>query len=150
MSLLNFLFPKKLSVQGKNNIDYIRGILLDDIKKTTIQAEKFRVKLPKEVLMSVSYIQIFAEYLEAEKFKTVKQAWQFMNDIKGIIEKVFYVSNYIKRVKESMKESGESEDTLKPKTFVESPTAGFTPAVKNRLKKVEAKEIFDSAETLIL
>lgn len=138
--MLNFLFPKRLSQEEKNNIEYVRGIILGDIKKVTILAEKYRVKLGKEILMSVVYLQIFAAYLKQKKFKNLEQAWQFMNDIKGIIEKVFYVSNYIERIKESMKEAGESEDTLKPKAPAEHPK----PSVNGKKPALEtSKELSD-------
>lgn len=144
MNLLNFLFSKRLTLEEKNNIEYVKDILLNDIKKATLQAEKFRSKLPKEVLISVVYLQIFAAYLKQKKFKNLEQAWQYMNDIKGIIEKVFYVNNYITRVKESMQEAGESEDSLKLKV----PVAAVKNPVKNGAKPVPeaSKELSDSTK----
>lgn len=95
MSLLNFLFSNRLSQEEKNNIEYVRDFILQEIKQTTLMADKVRVKLPKEILVSVVYLQIFASYLKKKKFKNLEQSWKFMNDIKGIIEKSFYVTNYI-------------------------------------------------------
>lgn len=84
-------------------LEYIKNILTSRIKRIILDADALKDKLAEEVNISLVYLEIFSDWLQEKKFETIEEAMRFMNDIKGIIEKIFYVDNYLNRVRESMK-----------------------------------------------
>lgn len=83
------------------DIEFVKKAILEAAKKTQEKSEQLRQQLTSEVMISVVYIKFFSAYLQEKKFETLEDAWRFMNDVKGIIEKVFYVNHYLERVEES-------------------------------------------------
>lgn len=100
--MLKYLFPQKISAEQKKDIQYCKDILISEIDKVTTASDKFKDKLGSEIIMSLIYLKIFSSYLQQKKFKTIEEAWIFVNDSRTIIEKVFYVNNYLHRKQESL------------------------------------------------
>lgn len=99
-----FLFPEKLSEAQKKDIEFVKNTLITEIKKVQQNADRLKGRLDDETLMSIIYLKFFSEYLHKKKFETLEQVWQFLNnDEKGIIQKIFYVSNNLLRKEDSMK-----------------------------------------------
>lgn len=93
-----------LTEQQTSDIAYVKKHLIEKISEVSVDYDILKEYLTHEVAISIVYLRIFSAYLEEQKFGTLEEAWRFMNDIKGIIEKLFYVSNYIIRVKEARAE----------------------------------------------
>lgn len=100
--MLQFLFGTSLTQEEKNDIQYCKDVLITDIEKISEKASKLK-KLDQEIKISIIFLKIFSSYLKNKKFRNIESAWKFMNDIKGIIEKVLYVKHYLARVQESIK-----------------------------------------------
>lgn len=94
-----------LTEEQKNEIEFAQTIYIQQVKECTDNADKIKHHLTNEVLLSVSYLKMFRWWLEAQKFDNLEHAWRFMNDIRGIIEKIFYVNQYIYRKSESLNEA---------------------------------------------
>ena len=91
-----------ITQEQTQDIEFCRKKISAEIKKIEINSDKFTGKLSQEVLVSIVYLKIFSAYLQEKKFENLEESWRFMNDIKGIIEKVFYVNQYLLRVEESL------------------------------------------------
>lgn len=91
-----------MTEENTKDIEYIKNGLLDEISKMKGRAATLK-GLPREVMISVIYLKIFSAYLSEKKFESIEEAWKFMNDIKGIIDKIFYVNHYLDRVGEYLK-----------------------------------------------
>lgn len=102
--LLGLIQSTKLSQEEFEDIEFCKKMILDEIQKVTVRSYKVKIRLSKEVLTSLIYLKIFASYLKTKKFRNVEEAWRFMNDLKGITEKVFYISNFVYRIEQSMQE----------------------------------------------
>lgn len=90
----------------KKDIEYVKGILIPKIKSVTESTERLKQKLTAEVLMSAVHLRIFSAYLEQKEFVNVEDSWRFMNDdVKGVVEKIFYITHYLDRVKEAIEEN---------------------------------------------
>lgn len=85
------------------DIEFVKTTLINVIKRTQEKSEKLQEHITSEVMISIIYIKIFSSYLQTKKFGTLEEAWRFMNDVKGVIEKVFYIEHYLSRVEESLK-----------------------------------------------
>lgn len=86
-------------------LEFVKNLLLKDIEKTVAAADTIKDKLTSEVLISLTYLNMFSDHIkERPTFSTVEDGWKFMNDIKTVIEKVYYVSHYIVRFKESLEQ----------------------------------------------
>lgn len=93
-----------LTEEQSADIEFCKKLVLSQINKIKEDSEKVKDKLISEVLLSIIFLKIFAAYLEEKKFENLEKAWRFLNDdIKGIIEKCFYVTHYLERINESMK-----------------------------------------------
>lgn len=106
---MRFLFnlfnrSRKLSEAEKKDIEFVKNTLITEIKKVQKNSDKLKERLDDETLMSVIHLNFFSAWLQQKKFKTLKEVWDFLNkDEKGIIQKIFYVGNYLLRIEESMK-----------------------------------------------
>lgn len=87
------------------DLEYCKKILLLEIDKITQSAEPLKARLTSEVLISLIYLKTFSAYIQEKQFDNLEDSWKFMNDIKGIIEKTFYVKHYVMRLEESLKAS---------------------------------------------
>lgn len=97
-----------MNEQQAKKVEFVRETLISKISEVVATSERLNGKLITEVLISITYLEIFSEYLKKQKFESIEDAWRFMGDIKGIIEKVFYVDNYMQRVIESMNNAGKT------------------------------------------
>lgn len=86
-------------------IEYCKKTISADIEDILKASDIIKNQLTKEVLISLSYVRIFSAYMNNKKFENIDEAWIFMNDIKGITEKIFYINHYIKRVYDSHKQA---------------------------------------------
>ena len=82
-------------------MEFCKKVLSGQIDTMIINSDKVKNKLTDEVLMSIAYLETFYDYLKEKNFENTADCWKFMNDIKGVIEKIFYVDNYLKRVEQS-------------------------------------------------
>lgn len=94
-----------ITEEQKQDVDYCAKLLIEEVSKIVINSQAINKPLIPEVRMSIIYLKIFSAYLQEKKFESLEEAWRFMNDIKGIIEKIFYVNHYLTRIKESEKKS---------------------------------------------
>lgn len=113
--IFSALFPPKLSKEEAEDIEFCRKMIMAEIKKVTARSYKVKDKLGPEIITSLIYLKIFASWLSVKTFRNIEEAWQYMNDIKGIIEKVFYISNYVYMIEESMKAAA-GKTPASPKT----------------------------------
>lgn len=84
-----------MTEEQTKDIEYVKGSLILEIDNVVINSDKVKSELTREVLISIIYLKIFSAHLKEKRFDNLEEAWRFMNDIRGIIEKVFYVSNYL-------------------------------------------------------
>lgn len=92
-----------LTEEQSQDIEFCRDNIISEISSVLVNSDKLKHLLTKEVMISVVYLRIFSAYLQEKKFDNLEEAWRFMNDLKGIIEKVFYIAHYFERLKESSK-----------------------------------------------
>ena len=97
-----------ITEEQTKDIEFCKTMLTKEIEKIKINSDSIKEKLTQEVLVSIIYLKIFSDYLQEKKFENLEEAWRFMNDIKGIIEKTFYVNEYLKRISESLQEKKSS------------------------------------------
>ena len=96
-----------LTTEQNKDIDFCQKVLLGIVSKAVEDAEKVKSSLSAEGLVSMVYLKIFAACLKEQKFENLEEAWRYMNDIRGIIEKVWYVSSYIDNVNQSILENSQ-------------------------------------------
>lgn len=94
-----------ITEEQTKDIDFCKKTIQGFISKMFEDANKVKVNLSAEVWVSVVYLKIFSAYLEKQNFQTLEEAWRFMNDIKGIIDKVWYVYSYIDNINISISEN---------------------------------------------
>lgn len=100
-----------LTEEQTKDLEFCRDLLLDDIKKTVAESEAIKAKLTSEVLISLVYLKIFSAFMQEKgEFTSIEESWKFMNDIKTVIEKVYYVQHYIVRFKESLEEQKKTQE----------------------------------------
>lgn len=92
-----------LTADQTRDIEYIKKTLIKKIDQMVVDSDKIMDKLTPEVYMSVIYLKIFSAYLQEQNFTSLEEAWKFMNDIKGIIDKTYYVNFYLERVNDHLK-----------------------------------------------
>lgn len=95
-----------ITIEQNQDIEYVKASLISEIEKVTTNSIPLKEQLTHEVLISIVYLKIFSAYLQEKKFENLEEAWKFMNDIKGIIEKIFYVNHFLYRLKHSYKTAG--------------------------------------------
>lgn len=94
-----------MTEEQTSDVEFVKQALIAKISDVVALSAKLKDKLITEVIISIVYLKIFSAYLQEKKFDNLEEAWRFMNDTKGIIDKVFYVDNYMLRVIESMEKS---------------------------------------------
>lgn len=92
-----------LTQEQNEDLDYCKKILTSEIDAVINNSEPFKARLSSEILISIIYLKTFSSYIQKQQFDNINEAWKFMNDIKGIIEKAFYVKHYILRLQDSLK-----------------------------------------------
>lgn len=92
-----------ITEEQTQDIEYCKKTLINEVEKINIISDKLKEHLTHEILISIIYLKIFSAYLQEKKFENLEEAWRFMNDMKTIIEKIFYVNSYLLRKKESLK-----------------------------------------------
>lgn len=90
-----------LNEEQIKDIEFCKKTFIQEINTIAIDSAKIKIKLEREYLISVIYLKTFSAYLQELKIENVEQAWKFMNDIKGITEKITYVQHYIYRLSQS-------------------------------------------------
>lgn len=98
-----------ITEEQNRDIEFCKKILIDEIVKIVSLSDKLKEKLTSEVLMSVVYLKIFSAYTQEKKIETLEESFNFMNSIKGVIEKIFYVNQYLQRLTESLKIASEKK-----------------------------------------
>lgn len=91
-----------ITKEENEKIEYCRKMIIDEIQKMVINTEFFKQHLTPEVKISVIHLEIFSSYLKPKKFDTIEESWRFMEDLNGIIEKVFYVNNFLLHIKKEL------------------------------------------------
>lgn len=91
-----------ITEEKDNDIQYCRNMIIDEIKKMVVNTDAVKSQLSPEVLISIVYLKKFSSYLQDKKFETIDESWKFMQDLNGIVEKIFYVNNYLLLIKRSV------------------------------------------------
>lgn len=86
------------------DISFCKKTMITLIEEIIINADKVKSEITQEVWVSIIYLKFFSVWVPTQKIDTIDESWKFMNDIKGIVEKIFYVSNNLKRIKQSIEE----------------------------------------------
>lgn len=94
-----------MTPEQSKDLEFYKNLLITEIKKIETNSDKFKGHLPQDVLMSIIYMKISSAYLQEKKFENIEQAWTFVNDMRGIIDKISYVSNYLNRIEDNLKAS---------------------------------------------
>lgn len=87
-----------LSQEQIEHIEYCRKNIISEIQKTVLNADKFQSILTLEGLIPIIYLKTCYSYLQEKKFENLEESWRFMNEIKGIFEKISFVNHYILRL----------------------------------------------------
>ena len=87
-----------ITEEQSKNVAFCKNYLMEEIRKVVTNSNNFRDSLTGDIIVSIVYLDIFSSYLQDKKFDNLEEAWRFMQDIKGIIEKVSYVNNYLGRL----------------------------------------------------
>lgn len=99
--IFDVFIPVTLTKEQLQDLNYCKDTLLTELKKLVWLVTKLKDKIHKdapEIMIAVIHLKMFADLLQKKKFKNVEQGWEFMNNLKGIVEKMSYVNNYLKRV----------------------------------------------------
>lgn len=91
--------------EQKKDVNDVKEMLIKKISDIVEVSNKIPNGINQEAVISITYLKIFSAYLKEKKFESLEDAWKFMKDIKGIIEKCFYVNHYLIRLMESIEES---------------------------------------------
>ena len=94
-----------LTTEQTQEIDFCKKTLMGFISTILKDADSIKSELSAEVLITIVYLKIFSAYLEKQQFESLEEAWRFMNDIRGIIDKIWYVDGFISNVKQSLEEN---------------------------------------------
>lgn len=92
-----------LTEDQTRDIDFCKNFLIKEISHIEEDYEKLKDKLTGETMVSIIYLKIFSAYTKEQKITTLEESFKFMNDMKGIVEKISYVNSYFKRVKDHLK-----------------------------------------------
>jgi hypothetical protein len=104
-TIFPFLFSKPLSPEEIKDIEFVKNIIIKDIKKAAADTERLKEKLRKnnnnEIFISVIYLKMFSASLQEKKFSTVSEGWKFMEHAGAIFQKIMYVNHFLLRIEES-------------------------------------------------
>lgn len=123
--IFSIFIPVTLTKEQLQDIDYAKKTLLTELHKLVFIALKVRDKIHKdapEIMIAVIHLKFFGDHLQKKKFRNIEEAWDFMNNLKGIVEKMSYVNNYLKRVTlPTAPSSGKEKDQGSPDKSVATP-----------------------------
>lgn len=123
--IFNIFIPVTLTKEQLQDIEYVKKTLLTELHKLVFIALKVRDKIHKdapEIMIAVIHLKFFGDHLQKRKFRNIEDAWDFMNNLKGIVDKMSYVNNYLKRVTlSSAPTSGKPKDQESPDKPVATP-----------------------------
>lgn len=83
-------------------LDACKSLIINEIAKTKATSDILKDHIKPDVMVPTLYLEVFALNLSEKKFENAEEALNFMNDIKGIIEKIAYVNVNLKRISEKV------------------------------------------------
>lgn len=92
-----------ITEEDEKEVELCKSILIVEIEKIKINSDKLKDYIKPDVMIPISYLKIFHSYLNEKRFENIEDAWRFMNDIRGIIEKISYVNSNFQRIEEHVK-----------------------------------------------
>lgn len=92
-----------LSEDQLKDIELYKKIILYEIQQVVTNSDKIKDRLLHENIMAIIYLKIFYAYLQERKFENIEEAWRFMNDARGVIDKILYVNHDLLRKEPSFK-----------------------------------------------
>lgn len=92
-----------ITEEQRNDAEFCKNLLIAEIEKVRINAGLLKDHIEPDAMIPIIYLKMFSAYLSEKKFESLEDAWRFMVDIKGIIEKISYVNSNFGRISESIK-----------------------------------------------
>lgn len=87
-----------LTEEQLGELDYCKKMISIEVGKVVAAASKIKDKLEPEAIVSIIYLKTFSSYLQDKKIENIGEFWVLMNDTRGIVEKISYVSHYLDRL----------------------------------------------------
>lgn len=80
-----------------------KTILTQEIDKIKIHADKLKDYIKPDASIPIAYLVIFSDYIKEKKIDDLEEAFKFMKEIGGIIEKINYVNENFNRIYQHLK-----------------------------------------------